>query len=79
MPMIVATALAALIAGCGSTKLSGDSTCKDYVNASRDAQQHTVQVVAQDNRRAYSILVQNNVDARCSIAPNRTIQWALTG
>jgi hypothetical protein len=75
---LVVTA-AAVVAGCGAGDLTADSTCRDYVHASRDAQQRAVQVVAQDNRRAYSVLVQNNVDARCSVAPDKTVKWAITG
>jgi hypothetical protein len=76
LPIAVA---ALVIAECGGSKLTSDSTCRDYVHASRDTQEHVVQVVAQDNRRAYSVLVQNNVDARCSVAPDNTIRWAVAG
>jgi hypothetical protein len=78
--LILPIAAAALVtAGCGGSELTGDSTCKDYAHASRDAQEHAVQIIAQDNRRAYSFLVQNNVDARCSVAPDKTIRWAVAG
>jgi hypothetical protein len=78
-PILAIAAVALVIAGCGGSKLTGDSTCKDYVQASRDAQEHAIQVVAQDNGGAYSFLVQNNVDARCSVAPDKTIRWAVAG
>ena len=78
-PILAIAAVALVIAGCGGSKLTGDSTCKDYVQATRDAQEHAIQVVAQDNGRAYSFLVQNNVDARCSVAPDKTIRWAVAG
>jgi hypothetical protein len=77
--LMLAAAAAVVIAGCGGGNLTGDSTCSDYAHASRDAQQHVAQVVAQDTGHAYSVLVQNNVDARCSVRPSNTVQWAVAG
>ena len=61
----------------GSSALSGDNTCRKYVQADSYAQQRVTQAVAQDNRLPYNPLVQANVDNRCSLFPDRTVRWAV--
>ena len=61
----------------GSSALSGDSTCREYVQADSYAQQRVTQTVAQDNRLPYNPLVQANVGNRCSLFGDRTVQWAV--
>ena len=79
VPVAVMIGLVVACAGCGGEPLTAQSSCRDYVSADRAAQQEAVQQVAQDNRAAYSVLTQNNVDARCSVRPDNTILWAITG
>ena len=47
--------------------------------ASRDAQASAVHSITQENGRAYDFLVQNNVDAKCGVAPDKSLGWAITG
>jgi hypothetical protein len=70
--------LAAVFAGCGSS-LTADSTCADYVNASRDEQTAAAQKVAQQTGVAYSPLVQGDVDAKCSTNPDASLRLAVSG
>jgi hypothetical protein len=76
---VVAVLSLLAVAACGGDELSANSSCEDYVNAAREDQTAAVQQVAQDQQAVYSPLVQANVDAKCSVAPDRSISWAITG
>ena len=79
--LLLAATLALALAGCGGAggNLTAESSCEDYVSASRDAQLAAVQKAAQGERVPYSVLVQNNVDAKCSVRPKQSIAFAVAG
>jgi hypothetical protein len=77
--LTTAAVFAVMFAACGASDLTAASSCRDYADASRDEQTAVAQNVAQDEQVAYSPLVQANVDAKCSVSPDKSIAWAVTG
>jgi hypothetical protein len=77
--IIVGGVIAALVGCGGGDTLTANSSCQDYVDASREDQLAAAQQVAQDQQVPYSPLAQANVDAKCSVAPDRSLAWATTG
>ncbi len=75
--MLVMGAAIAL-AACGGG-LTGDSSCVDYVNASRDQQMAAAQKVAQEMSVSYSPVSQADVDSKCSVNPRGNLRLAVSG